>query len=66
MTEDGGVHLWSRRQKRLNDAFPEIVLAVFAVDCGARLRRTVRVASTMRDNRLEALGAELEAKQRVI
>jgi ATP-dependent DNA ligase len=26
---DGGVRLWSRHQKPLNDAFPEIVLAVF-------------------------------------
>ncbi|URN07648.1 hypothetical protein LUW74_32695 [Actinomadura madurae] len=28
VNEDGGVHLWSRRLKRLNQAFPEIVLAV--------------------------------------
>lgn len=28
VNEHGGVHLWSRRLKRLNDAFPEITLAV--------------------------------------
>lgn len=27
--EHAGVHLWSRRQRRLNTAFPEIVMAVF-------------------------------------
>ncbi|WP_021592791.1 ATP-dependent DNA ligase [Actinomadura welshii] len=27
--EDGGVHLWSRRRKRLNGAFPDVVTAVF-------------------------------------
>ncbi|QKG18723.1 ATP-dependent DNA ligase [Actinomadura verrucosospora] len=29
VNEDGGVRLWSRRLKSFNDAFPEVVLAVF-------------------------------------
>ncbi|GAA2159662.1 ATP-dependent DNA ligase [Actinomadura napierensis] len=31
VNEDGGVRLWSRRLKPFNDAFPEVVLAVFDV-----------------------------------
>lgn len=31
INEDGGVHLWSRQQKRLNIAFPEVVLAIYDV-----------------------------------